>query len=69
MPPYRGYVLPDYWDLVLSIQFVAAIIIGGVASVWGSILGAAFVFALPHRARHLSLLPQSASSSGSPVAT
>ncbi len=32
---------------MLSIQFIAAILIGGVASVWGSILGAAFVFALP----------------------
>ncbi len=44
---YVGYVRPDYWSLILSIQFVAAIIVGGVASVWGSILGAAFVFALP----------------------
>src|SRR2546427_364835 len=44
---YSRYVIPNYWDLTLSIQFVAAIIVGGVASVWGSILGAAFVFALP----------------------
>jgi branched-chain amino acid transport system permease protein len=42
-----AYTSSDQWSLVLSIQFVAAIIIGGVASVWGSILGAAFVFALP----------------------
>jgi branched-chain amino acid transport system permease protein len=61
---YARYVLPDYWDLVLSIQFVAAIIIGGVASVWGSILGAAFVFALPRVIDALSLLPQSSSSQG-----
>ena len=61
---YARYVLPDYWDLVLSIQFVAAIIIGGVASVWGSILGAAFVFALPQVIDALSLLPQSSSSQG-----
>jgi branched-chain amino acid transport system permease protein len=61
---YARYVLPDYWDLVLSIQFVAAIIIGGVASVWGSILGAAFVFALPQVIDALSLLPQSASGAG-----
>jgi branched-chain amino acid transport system permease protein len=44
---YNEYVRPDYWSLLLSIQFVAAIIVGGIASVWGSILGAVFVFALP----------------------
>jgi len=37
---------PDY-GLVLSIEIVAAMIVGGIASVWGSILGAAFVFAIP----------------------
>lgn len=44
---YNSYVRPDYWSLLLSIQYVAAILVGGVASVWGSILGAIFVFALP----------------------
>ncbi|HEY0754513.1 MAG TPA: branched-chain amino acid ABC transporter permease [Ktedonobacteraceae bacterium] len=54
---YNSYVIPDYWSLTLSIQFVAAIIIGGVASIWGSILGAVFVFALPQIIDHFSLLP------------
>ena len=54
---YSRYIIPDYWSLTLSIQFVAAIIIGGVASVWGSILGAAFVFGLPLVIDHFSLLP------------
>jgi branched-chain amino acid transport system permease protein len=44
---YTSYIQPNYWGLLLSIQYVAAIIVGGVASVWGSILGAVFVFALP----------------------
>jgi branched-chain amino acid transport system permease protein len=61
---YARYVLPDYWDLTLSIAFVAAVIIGGVASVWGSILGAAFVFALPQVLDTLSLLPQDTSNGG-----
>jgi len=61
---YARYVLPDYWDLTLSISFVAAIIIGGIASVWGSILGAAFVFALPQVLDALSLLPQDTSGGG-----
>jgi branched-chain amino acid transport system permease protein len=54
---YSRYIIPDYWGLTLSIQFVAAIIIGGIASVWGSILGAAFVFGLPLVIDNFSLLP------------
>jgi len=54
---YSRYIIPDYWSLTLSIQFVAAIIIGGIASVWGSILGSAFVFGLPLVIDHFSLLP------------
>lgn len=59
-----GIATPGTWSLLLSIQFVAAILIGGVASVWGSILGAAFVFAVPTALNTFSLLPQSASSTG-----
>lgn len=61
---YSGYIIPDYWGLTLSIQFVAAIIIGGIASVWGSILGAAFVFGLPLIIDHFSLLPVASGSGG-----
>jgi branched-chain amino acid transport system permease protein len=61
---YNSYVTPDYWSLILSIQFIAAIIVGGVASVWGSILGAAFVFGLPLVIDQLSLLPPATSSGG-----
>ena len=61
---YTRYVIPDYWNLTLSIQFVAAIIIGGTASVWGSVLGATFVFALPRLIDQFSLLPQTASNTG-----
>ena len=61
---YPGFAQPSEWSLVLSIQFVAAMLIGGVASVWGSILGAAFVFAVPQALTTFSILPQSASSTG-----
>ncbi len=61
---YSILVRPDFWDLVLSIQFVAAIIIGGVASVWGSILGAAFVFGLPLVIDQLQLIPPSTNGTG-----
>ncbi len=61
---YSRYVIPDYWSLTLSIQFVAAIIIGGIASVWGSILGAAFVFGLPQIIDYFALLPPSTGNGG-----
>jgi len=61
---YNSYVTPAYWDLTLAIQFVAAIIIGGIASTWGSILGAAFVFGFPQVIDHFSLLPPPTGSGG-----
>ena len=42
-----GSVAPESFGLVLSVQFLAMIVLGGLGSVWGSILGAAFVSALP----------------------
>jgi branched-chain amino acid transport system permease protein len=61
---YNSYVRPDYWGLLLSIQFVAAIIVGGIASVWGSILGAAFVFAIPQIIDLFSQQNQTSTSTG-----
>jgi len=61
---YFAYAEPNSWGLALAIQFVAALLIGGVASVWGSILGAAFVFALPQALETFSILPQSAGAGG-----
>jgi branched-chain amino acid transport system permease protein len=61
---FSRYVIPNYWNLTLSIQFVAAIIVGGIASVWGSMLGAAFVFGLPLVIDQFSLLPVGSSSGG-----
>jgi branched-chain amino acid transport system permease protein len=61
---FAGIATPGTWNLLLSVQLIAAILIGGAASVWGSILGAAFVFAVPVALNTFSLLPQSASSTG-----
>ena len=44
---YLRRVQPDFWDLNLAIQFVAMIIIGGLVSVIGPILGALLLTALP----------------------
>jgi branched-chain amino acid transport system permease protein len=42
-----GFIEPSSYDLLLSVQFLAMILIGGVATIAGSLLGAAFVVLLP----------------------
>jgi branched-chain amino acid transport system permease protein len=44
---YQEYVSPSEWDLVLSIQYIAIIIVGGLGSVYGPVLGALFVGSMP----------------------
>ncbi len=61
---YTRYVIPNNWNLTLSIQYVAAIIVGGIGSIWGSILGAAFVFGLPQVIDYFSLLPPGSGTGG-----
>ncbi len=45
---YRGFVSVEAFSLFLSIQYVAMIIIGGMGSLLGAILGAGFVTLLPY---------------------
>lgn len=45
---YRGFVSIEAFSLYLAVQYVAMIIIGGVGSLSGAILGAAFVTVLPY---------------------
>lgn len=42
-----GSIAPDSFGLTLSVQFLAMIVLGGLGSVPGSVLGATFVSALP----------------------
>jgi branched-chain amino acid transport system permease protein len=44
---YLGFVRPQSWDLILSISFVAMIIVGGIGTVWGALLGAIVVAGTP----------------------
>jgi len=48
------YVEPGTWSLPLSIQFVAMVIVGGIGTTMGGILGALFVGALPEILKHYS---------------
>jgi branched-chain amino acid transport system permease protein len=45
---YRGFVSVEAFSLFLSIQYVAMIIIGGMSSLLGALLGALFVTLFPY---------------------
>lgn len=63
--------VPDYFDLVLSITYLAMIVIGGLGSVGGAVVGAAFVTALPlvltHYSDRLTFLAQPGSNGVGPA--
>ncbi|MGB3413462.1 MAG: branched-chain amino acid ABC transporter permease [Microbacteriaceae bacterium] len=42
-----GRIAPEQWNILLSINFLAVIFIGGLATISGSIIGAVFVVLLP----------------------
>jgi branched-chain amino acid transport system permease protein len=44
---YLGFVSGEAFTILLSIQFLAMIIIGGLGSIAGSLVGAAFILLLP----------------------
>jgi len=67
---YARYVSPLDFSLFLSIQYVAMIVVGGIGSIAGSILGALFLTVLPRVVESLSAsLPFVAKTSGEPGIT
>lgn len=42
-----GQLIPESWDLILSVEFVAIILIGGAGTVAGTLMGTAFVLMTP----------------------
>lgn len=62
---YRGFVSIEAFDLFLTIQYVAMIIIGGMGSLLGALLGAVFVTIFPYVIEALlNLLPNVESLAG-----
>jgi branched-chain amino acid transport system permease protein len=57
-------VIPERWDLFLSVQFIAIILIGGAGTVTGTLLGSAFVVLLPRLVQNFTLWLQSAAVQG-----
>ena len=44
---YQQFVQPDSWSLFLSIQYIVIIIVGGIGTIYGSIIGALLLGAVP----------------------
>ncbi|MGH8925190.1 MAG: branched-chain amino acid ABC transporter permease [bacterium] len=51
---YFGSRVPEAWDLVLSVTFIAIILIGGAGTTSGAILGAFFVVMVPRLVENFS---------------
>ena len=49
-----GRIVPETFSLVMSVEFLAMIVIGGLASIRGAVLGAFFVSMLPKVLDHYS---------------
>jgi branched-chain amino acid transport system permease protein len=49
-----AYVAPDSFNVFLSVTFLIGIVIGGLASVWGNVLGALFIQFVPNFAQDIS---------------
>lgn len=44
---FVGQLEPEYWDLFLSVEFIAIILIGGAGTVAGTLMGTFFVVMMP----------------------
>ena len=70
---YLRHVTPGSFDLFVSVQFVAMIIVGGVGTIYGSVFGALFIVLIPRVVERISpMLPmvdQSGSGAGITVFT
>lgn len=51
---YQGIVAPDSFPFSLSLLLLAAVVVGGLASVWGSIAGAALLVLVQNATSNLS---------------
>jgi branched-chain amino acid transport system permease protein len=51
---FVGRLVPETWDLLLSVEFVAIILIGGAGTTAGTLLGSFFVVAIPRMVEDLT---------------
>lgn len=48
-----GFIAPDSFTLMLSISFLAAIVVGGLGTIWGALVAGLFLQFVPSYASHL----------------
>lgn len=51
---FQGFVSPESFGLMESIVIVAMVVLGGMGNVWGVVLGAVLLYAIPEALRHLA---------------
>jgi branched-chain amino acid transport system permease protein len=66
---YFGRTIPERWDLLLSVQFIAIILIGGAGTVSGTLMGSIFVILLPRIVQNFTLWISAAIADGGILAT
>lgn len=60
-----GRIAPEQWNLFLSIDFLAVVVIGGIATISGTLIGACFVVLVPRALEALTaIVPWISVSSG-----
>lgn len=63
-----GFIEPSSFNLLLSVQYIAMVLIGGVATIAGSIMGAFFITLLPALTRQLpTVVPFISDDASSPL--
>ncbi len=64
-----GRTIPEQWDLLLSVEIIAIVLIGGAGSISGVLMGSAFVVLLPRLVQDFGNLLQQSAASGGVLAT
>ncbi len=49
-----GYVSPESFTIVLSIELLAGLVVGGLGSIWGALVGAVFLVFIPSVAQDIN---------------
>jgi branched-chain amino acid transport system permease protein len=66
---FLGRTVPERWDLILAVQFIAIILIGGAGTVSGTLMGAVFVVMLPRVVQNFTEWLRAAIDEGGLIAT
>jgi branched-chain amino acid transport system permease protein len=51
---YQSYIVPSQWGLMLSVEYIAMVVIGGLGTISGAVVGAFFITMMPQLVTSLS---------------